>query len=76
MIIDLSMTLRLLVRIKFSALAGLANSTMAVVLSLTSIFLTFLAAVVIAEIHSKLFMGGKLEILELSVLCFKPNEQQ
>lgn len=79
MIIDLSMTFRLLIRIKFSALVGLANSTMAVALSLTLIFLTFPAAVVIAEIRSKLIMGGKLEIKTrllippvLVILCVLP----
>lgn len=73
------MTLRLLVRIKFSALEGLANSTIAVALSLTLIFLTFPAAVVIAEIRSKLIMGGKLEIKTrllippvLVILCVLP----
>ena len=63
MIMDLSMTLRLLVRMKFSALAGLANSTIAVALSLTLMFRTLPAAVVIALIRSKLIIGGKLEIM-------------
>ena len=73
------MTLRLLVRIKFSALEGLANSTIAVALSLTLIFLTFPAAVVSVEIRSKLIMGGKLEIKTrllippvLVILCVLP----
>ena len=57
------MTLRLLVRMKFSALAGLANSTIAVALSLTLMFRTLPAAVVIALIRSKLIIGGKLEIM-------------
>ena len=62
-IIDLSMTLRLLVRMKFSALDGFANSTMAVALSLTLMLRTLPAAVVIALMRSKLIMGGKLEII-------------
>ena len=57
------MTFRLVVRIKFSAEAGLANSIIAVALSLTLIFLTLPAAVVIALIRAKLIIGGKFEII-------------
>lgn len=62
-IIDRSIILRLLARIKFSAPEGLANSTMAVPFSLTLMVLTLPQAVVMALILSKLIMGGKLEII-------------
>jgi len=58
-IIDRSMTLRLLVRMKFSALEGFANSRMAVALSLTLMLQTLPAAVVMVLMHSKLKLDEK-----------------